>query len=208
MLPACYSWLCNDLAKLLDPSRWHTSSRLHTHWIFRPSRQSHHLDRHGERCRRDEEKLHSGSNIRCVLRGQCMFSISGLSTSIIYLTIHQIIGPQLIKTPTLKRHYPELWLGLIIWWVLSSRFGQSVNMADKVQLLHCHSLSGRALPSPACGEQAPRVSPTRRTRTRSIGFPGSDGQAEPLLSICTLRMKKLFHTFSSAISSSRPSLMI
>ncbi len=28
----------------------------------------------------------------------------------------QIVGPQLIKTPTLKRHYPELWLGLIIWY--------------------------------------------------------------------------------------------
>ena len=27
----------------------------------------------------------------------------------------QIIGPQLIKTQSLKRHYPELWLGLIIW---------------------------------------------------------------------------------------------
>ena len=29
----------------------------------------------------------------------------------------QIVGPQLIRTPTLKRHYPELWLGLIIWSV-------------------------------------------------------------------------------------------
>ena len=29
----------------------------------------------------------------------------------------QIIGPQLIKTQTIKRHYPELWLGLIIWSV-------------------------------------------------------------------------------------------
>ncbi|KAI9698809.1 MAG: hypothetical protein M1836_003919 [Candelina mexicana] len=28
--------------------------------------------------------------------------------------VGNIIGPQLIKTPTLKRHYPELWLGLII----------------------------------------------------------------------------------------------
>ena len=32
--------------------------------------------------------------------------------------VWQIIGPQLIKTPTIKRHYPELWLGLIIWLVL------------------------------------------------------------------------------------------
>lgn len=29
--------------------------------------------------------------------------------------VSQIIGPQLIKTQTIKRHYPELWLGLIIW---------------------------------------------------------------------------------------------
>lgn len=29
--------------------------------------------------------------------------------------VGNIVGPQLIKTPTLNRHYPELWLGLIIW---------------------------------------------------------------------------------------------
>ena len=34
------------------------------------------------------------------------------------ISLSQIIGPQLIKTPTIKRHYPELWLGLIIWLVL------------------------------------------------------------------------------------------
>lgn len=33
------------------------------------------------------------------------------------ISVLQIIGPQLIKTPTIKRHYPELWLGLIIWLV-------------------------------------------------------------------------------------------
>ncbi|KAL8738255.1 MAG: hypothetical protein Q9181_000935 [Wetmoreana brouardii] len=32
--------------------------------------------------------------------------------------VGNIVGPQLIKTQTLKRHYPELWLGLIIWYVL------------------------------------------------------------------------------------------
>ncbi|KAL8690391.1 MAG: hypothetical protein Q9218_004153 [Villophora microphyllina] len=34
--------------------------------------------------------------------------------------VGNIIGPQLIKTQTLKRHYPELWLGLIIWCVPTS----------------------------------------------------------------------------------------
>ena len=29
--------------------------------------------------------------------------------------VGNIVGPQLIKTQTVKRHYPELWLGLIIW---------------------------------------------------------------------------------------------
>lgn len=29
--------------------------------------------------------------------------------------VGNIVGPQLIKTPTRVRHYPELWLGLIIW---------------------------------------------------------------------------------------------
>ena len=36
----------------------------------------------------------------------------------VLIRVWQIIGPQLIKTPTIKRHYPELWLGLIIWLVL------------------------------------------------------------------------------------------
>lgn len=30
-----------------------------------------------------------------------------------------IVGPQLIKSQTRAQHYPELWLGLIIWYVLS-----------------------------------------------------------------------------------------
>ena len=36
----------------------------------------------------------------------------------VLIQVWQIIGPQLIKSPTSKRHYPELWLGLIIWLVL------------------------------------------------------------------------------------------
>jgi len=30
--------------------------------------------------------------------------------------VGNIIGPQLIITPTVKQHYPTLWLGLIIWY--------------------------------------------------------------------------------------------
>lgn len=26
-----------------------------------------------------------------------------------------IVGPQLVKSQTKAKHYPELWLGLIIW---------------------------------------------------------------------------------------------
>jgi len=29
--------------------------------------------------------------------------------------VGNIVGPQLIKSQTRSRHYPELWLGLIIW---------------------------------------------------------------------------------------------
>ena len=43
-------------------------------------------------------------------------SASGLGeTAWTKLTSSQIIGPQLIRTESLGRHYPELWLGLIIW---------------------------------------------------------------------------------------------
>ncbi|KAF2843565.1 allantoate transport protein [Patellaria atrata CBS 101060] len=31
--------------------------------------------------------------------------------------VGNIVGPQLIKSQTRSRHYPELWLGLIIWYV-------------------------------------------------------------------------------------------
>lgn len=31
--------------------------------------------------------------------------------------VGNIVGPQLIKSQTKARHYPELWLGLIIWYV-------------------------------------------------------------------------------------------
>jgi len=33
--------------------------------------------------------------------------------------VGNIVGPQLIKSQTKNRHYPELWLGLIIWYAFS-----------------------------------------------------------------------------------------
>jgi MFS family permease len=33
--------------------------------------------------------------------------------------VGNIVGPQLVKSQTKSRHYPELWLGLIIWYVNS-----------------------------------------------------------------------------------------
>ncbi|KAL8639477.1 MAG: hypothetical protein Q9228_003495 [Teloschistes exilis] len=47
----------------------------------------------------------------------------------------QIIGPQLIKTPTLKRHYPELWLGLIIWYGL--RFSDISKRGGLIACSYC-----------------------------------------------------------------------
>jgi len=29
--------------------------------------------------------------------------------------VGNIVGPQLIKSQTMSRHYSEMWLGLIIW---------------------------------------------------------------------------------------------
>jgi hypothetical protein len=31
--------------------------------------------------------------------------------------VGNIVGPQLIKSQTRAQHYPDLWLGLIIWYV-------------------------------------------------------------------------------------------
>jgi hypothetical protein len=33
--------------------------------------------------------------------------------------VGNIVGPQLVRSQTRAEHYPELWLGLIIWYVLS-----------------------------------------------------------------------------------------
>lgn len=32
--------------------------------------------------------------------------------------VGNIVGPQLVRSPSLKRHYPELWLGLVICYVV------------------------------------------------------------------------------------------
>jgi MFS family permease len=41
------------------------------------------------------------------------------ATIFVAYCVGNIVGPQLIKSQTKKRHYPELWLGLIIWYVIS-----------------------------------------------------------------------------------------
>jgi MFS family permease len=39
------------------------------------------------------------------------------ATIFVAYCVGNIVGPQLIKSQTRSRHYPELWLGLIIWYV-------------------------------------------------------------------------------------------
>jgi predicted PurR-regulated permease PerM len=39
--------------------------------------------------------------------------------------VGNIVGPQLIKSQTKSRHYPALWLGLIIWQVEHNRYEES-----------------------------------------------------------------------------------
>jgi MFS family permease len=44
------------------------------------------------------------------------------ATIFVAYCVGNIVGPQLIKSQTKSRHYPELWLGLIIWLVKRPRF--------------------------------------------------------------------------------------
>ncbi|KAL9608645.1 MAG: hypothetical protein Q9167_006546 [Letrouitia subvulpina] len=44
-------------------------------------------------------------------------SFTAAATFVAYC-VGNIVGPQLIKTQTLKRHYPELWLGIIICYCI------------------------------------------------------------------------------------------
>ncbi|EHL01394.1 hypothetical protein M7I_2608 [Glarea lozoyensis 74030] len=37
------------------------------------------------------------------------------ATIFVAYCVGNIVGPQLIKSQTKSRHYPELWLGLVIW---------------------------------------------------------------------------------------------
>lgn len=37
--------------------------------------------------------------------------------------VGNIVGPQLVRSQTVNRHYPELWLGLIIWYGPELTFG-------------------------------------------------------------------------------------
>jgi len=39
------------------------------------------------------------------------------ATVFVAYTVGNIIGPQLVNSKTKDRHYPELWTGLIIWYV-------------------------------------------------------------------------------------------
>ena len=49
------------------------------------------------------------------------------------IDLEQIIGPQLIRTQTLKRHYPELWLGLIIWYDTITPFSSATPGTNVVE---------------------------------------------------------------------------
>lgn len=44
------------------------------------------------------------------------------ATIFVAYCLGNIVGPQLVKSQTRAEHYPELWLGLIIWWVILSAF--------------------------------------------------------------------------------------
>lgn len=51
--------------------------------------------------------------------------------------VGNIIGPQLVKSQTKAQHYPELWTGLIIWYVLclSLFFPTWISMSAAVEIL-------------------------------------------------------------------------
>jgi hypothetical protein len=40
------------------------------------------------------------------------------ATVFVAYTVGNIIGPQLVKTNTKAQHYPELWTGMVIWFVI------------------------------------------------------------------------------------------
>jgi hypothetical protein len=41
------------------------------------------------------------------------------ATVFVAYTVGNIIGPQLVKTQTVRQHYPELWTGLIICYCVT-----------------------------------------------------------------------------------------
>lgn len=53
------------------------------------------------------------------------FFFPGRLLILFLLPTPQIVGPQLVKSQTLNRHYPELWLGIIIRYALAGPQGSS-----------------------------------------------------------------------------------
>jgi hypothetical protein len=105
--------LCHDLEEHLGSPRSYAHCWLHHHRLLCTSDELDGEYGHGKCGRGEQEELYGCQHLCFLLCWQCTLIWVFLEDKGT-LTCIQIVGPQLVKSQTLKRHYPELWLGIII----------------------------------------------------------------------------------------------
>lgn len=122
-LPPRDSWLRHDLEERVVVPRCHPGHWLLDNGILRWHCQSYHHYRHVKCGRPHEEELHGGYYL-CRVLCRYVFPATTIPGNFIKSTrlteySGNIVGPQLVRSESKADHYPELWLGLIIWYAFT-----------------------------------------------------------------------------------------
>lgn len=97
--------------------------------------------------------------------------------------VGNIVGPLLVRSENKSRHYPELWTGLIIRFVVFAARRDSFALTDVYDpklLYHLRLVRGAILLTET-REQAPGFAPVERRGGRQAFVQRSYRQGEPLL---------------------------
>lgn len=112
-LSTSHGWMCHDLEGKLDVPCWNASCGVQHHWDVWCCGELDYCDRHevGDKSWVSVQVLMCVcSNVAGATKKSCM-----AAAIFVAYCVGNIVGPQLIKSKRKKDHYPELWMGLIIW---------------------------------------------------------------------------------------------
>lgn len=130
--------MCHDLEEHVVASCGCADCWVYDYWVFCAGDESDGQYWDGECGGGDEEELYGCEYFCFLLCGECeLFGVlSRDGVREVLLIWVQIVGPQLVKSQTLKRHYPELWLGIIIRYVHGALLSAFTRTDHQSQLLH------------------------------------------------------------------------